>query len=222
MNQISLLYHDVVSDAAGKSGFPGADADIYKLDEVNFTRHLEHVSGLGAGRVRLLTGSTDFSSPPAPIFFTFDDGGMSAVEPTASLLEAHGWRGHFFIVTAQIDTPGFLTTGQLRELHRRGHHIGSHSHSHPSGFSRLGWEQMLYEWQESRLILGEILGEPVWTASVPGGFYSRQVARAAGIAGYRLLFTSEPTARVGRVGDVTILGRYGIQRQTSPSRQCNP
>ncbi|MBI3555161.1 MAG: polysaccharide deacetylase family protein [Deltaproteobacteria bacterium] len=216
MKQISLLYHDVVRGHASASGFPGADADIYKLEEANFSAHLSQIAKLGEGRVQLLKKSAEFQAQPIPILFTFDDGGVSAHEPTASLLEARGWRGHFYIVTERVGQPGFLSADQIRDLHRRGHHIGSHSHSHPAGFSTLTWEKMLHEWKESRRILGEILGEPAWSASVPGGFYSREVARAAHEAGYTILFNSEPTAVVSQMGRLTILGRYGIQRQTSP------
>lgn len=215
MKQISLLYHDVVGVDADSSGFPGAAANIYKLQRETFSAHLEAVAGLGNPEVRVLGRPGDLAKGPPPILYTFDDGGVSALEPTASLLEAHGWRGHFYVVTERIGQPGFLTREQIVELRRRGHHIGSHSHSHPSRFSQLGWDRMVHEWRESRRILAEILGEPVWSASVPGGFYSRQVALAARKAGYELLFTSEPNADVGDVEGLRVLGRYDIRRDTS-------
>jgi peptidoglycan/xylan/chitin deacetylase (PgdA/CDA1 family) len=139
---------------------------------------------------------------------------VTAHEPTAAILEARGVRGHFFIVTQRVGQPGFLTDAQIRDLHARGHNIGSHSHSHPTRFSALGYGDMLYEWFESRRILTEILGEPPYTASVPGGFHSTEVARAANEAGFRVLFNSEPTSRVHRVGDLAVLGRYGIKNGT--------
>ncbi|MBI3544638.1 MAG: polysaccharide deacetylase family protein [Deltaproteobacteria bacterium] len=219
MKQISLLYHDVVKNEndAGASGFPGADADIYKLDEANFSAHLARIAELGQDRVQVVGRGGELSAAGgAPVLFTFDDGGVSAHEPTARLLEARGWRGHFFVVTERVGQPGFLSREQIVDLHRRGHHIGSHSHSHPSRFSQIGWEKMVHEWKESRRILEEILGQPVWSASVPGGFYSRQVARAAREAGYTVMFNSEPDARVSRVEGLVLLGRYGIQRQTTP------
>src|ERR1039458_5638385 len=39
---------------------------------------------------------------------------MSANHP--ALLEDRGWRGHFFITTDRIGTPGFLTESELRDL----------------------------------------------------------------------------------------------------------
>lgn len=217
--QTALLYHDVIESLAhaSDSGFAGADADAYKLDRVGFTAQLDAIArGLDPQRA-------------ANLEFTFDDGGVTADEPTASLLEERGWRGHFFVVTDRIGQPGFLTADQIRDLHRRGHRIGSHSHTHPAGFSRLSPERMTYEWRRSREILEDILtpaGGPravVTTASVPGGFYSRQVALAALDAGYTTLYNSEPEARIKVVRaangrEIRVLGRFGVQRSTPVDR----
>jgi peptidoglycan/xylan/chitin deacetylase (PgdA/CDA1 family) len=115
-----------------------------------------------------------------------------------------------------IDQPGFLTSRQIRDLYDRGHHIGSHSHTHPARFSKLSYHQMLSEWSESRDILSGILVEPPFSVSVPGGFYSAEVARAARAAGYSVLFNSEPSCRVRYRSGVRVLGRYGIKKDTHP------
>ena len=217
MGPISLLYHDVVDGDPGTSGFPGADADSYKLEESNFTDHLEKIAACGAGhRVRVLSSTSELAGQPVgSILLTFDDGGVTAINPTARLLEARGWRGHFFIVTAKIDQPGFLSRAQILDLHRRGHHIGSHSHSHPSQFSKLSYAEMLDEWKESRRVLADVIGTHPISVSVPGGFFSRKVAHAARKAGYEILFNSEPTSKVRYLDGLGILGRYGIKRDTS-------
>ena len=214
--QISLLYHDVLLTGMvpAASGFVGADADIYKLKQCLFSEHLKKISEI-AGRVGVLTEPALPWTAQAPVLFTFDDGGVTADEPTARLLEERGWRGHFYIVTERMDQPGFLTRAQIRDLDRRGHVIGSHSHSHPAGFSRLSHERMVHEWKHSRELLEALLGKPVWSASVPGGFYSRDVARAAAEAGYRVLYNSEPNAEPEQVEGLLVLGRYGIQHETS-------
>ena len=85
----------------------------------------------------------------------------------ARLLEQHGWRGHFFIATDYIGRPGFLTESQLAELARRGHCIGGHGVSHPARMSACSTRELDHEWQTSARILGEIVGHPVTTASVP-------------------------------------------------------
>ena len=196
------MYHDVVENGNySASGFPGAGADRYKLDRLDFERHLRAIrEAVGNG----------------PVLLTFDDGGVSAHERIAGMLEKFGWRGHFFITTNWIGTAGFLSAEQIRELDRRGHTVGSHSASHPVRMSQIPREQMLAEWRGSRERLAEILGHSVECASVPGGYYSRKIAQAAAQAGIRTLFTSEPTASVHVVDGCEVIGRYVVQQGMGP------
>src|SRR5215471_17775111 len=104
----AIMYHDVVEDGDfASSGFPGEGANVYKLRREDFQGHLDAIAAAGAKDVLL----------------TFDDGGVSFHTPVASLLEAYGWRGHFFVTTDRIGTPGFLSEDQIRDLYRRGHLI---------------------------------------------------------------------------------------------------
>ena len=157
-----------------------------------------------------------FRSEGRPVLLTFDDGGVSFHHPIADLLESRGWRGHFFITTDRIGTPGFLTEAQLRELDRRGHIIGSHSCSHPTRMAALNRADLDREWRQSIARLSAVLGDAVKVASVPGGYYSRDVAESAAAAGIEALFTSEPTAQVGMLSGCRVLGRYVVQRGMPP------
>jgi peptidoglycan/xylan/chitin deacetylase (PgdA/CDA1 family) len=78
--------------------------------------------------------------------------------------------------------------------------------------SACGWEELVVEWRNSRDTLAEILGEDVTVASVPGGYFSKRVARAASSAGIRVLFTSEPTIQCRVVDECLVVGRYFFQR----------
>lgn len=199
---MSLLYHDVVPDGQYRSsGFSSPDADIYKLDASEFRRHLQAITARGV--------------PPHAGLFTFDDGGVSALEPTATLLEEFGFIGNFFITTDFIGTAGFLSRAQIQSLRRRGHIIGSHSCSHPTRMALCSTDQLRREWSESRVVLRDILGEDVISASVPGGFYSRKVAEAAAASGIRILYTSEPTATQADVDGTVVIGRYSVQQGTA-------
>jgi peptidoglycan/xylan/chitin deacetylase (PgdA/CDA1 family) len=233
LKQFSLLYHDVLRSTGDSpstsSGFSGADAESYKLDASLFANHLEIISQFKPKNVQTLSKFSILPSEdrPWPIQFTFDDGGSSAHEIIADMLEEKGWKGNFFIVTARIGQTGFMSKPQIQDLHRRGHHIGSHSHTHPSRFSHLSRQKIQEEWRISRTILSDLLGEPVRSASVPGGYYSRVVAEAAREVGYSFLFNSEPTTRVKQVGSLIVLGRFGIRRTTSSNEalalvQSNP
>ncbi len=204
----TLLYHDVV--ACGQfaaSGFRGADADIYKLEQAEFVTHLEKIER--ASRDICVGVLCDAALCPnsQTLLFTFDDGGASAI-PVADLLETRGWRGHFLITTDYVGKPGFLTASQVRELRSRGHVVGSHSCSHPPRISHCSQIQLDYEWRQSVSVLSDLLGEAVRIASVPGGYYHKRVGEAAAAAGISVLFNSEPTSRVARIDGCLILGRY--------------
>jgi peptidoglycan/xylan/chitin deacetylase (PgdA/CDA1 family) len=200
MQALAIMYHDVVENGDFESsGFPGEGANVYKLRREDFERHLNAIAGVGR-----------------PVLLTFDDGGVSSLHPIADMLESHGWRGHFFITTDRIGTPGFLTEAQLRELHRRGHIVGSHSRSHPTRMAALTRAELDGEWRESLARLSGVLGDAVKVASVPGGYYSREVGESAAAAGVEALFTSEPTARVEMLNGCRVFGRYVVQRGMGP------
>ena len=100
-------------------------------------------------------------------------------------------RGYCFVTTSCIGQRGFLNPSQIRELAGRGHIIGSHSVSHPARFSLLTPDAMRAEWRDSRKALEDILGGRVVTASVPGGYFSQEVAQTAAECGFCGLITLE-------------------------------
>jgi peptidoglycan/xylan/chitin deacetylase (PgdA/CDA1 family) len=212
-----VLYHDVIESADwDSSGFTGPGTAKYKLSRPEFEAHLAAIA-----KVRHTPASTahelaNDGDEMFPFLLTFDDGGESAATSTVDLLEKHGWRGHFFVTANQISRKGFLSAEQIRCLRRRGHVIGSHSFSHPVRMSRCSKEELTDEWTRSIKILSDILGEQVDTASVPGGYYSNQVAETAAAAGIRVLFNSEPITTVHTVLNCMVIGRYNIFKGMSP------
>jgi peptidoglycan/xylan/chitin deacetylase (PgdA/CDA1 family) len=206
----ALIYHDIA--AAGeldRTGFPGPVAARYKLDAAAFEAHLDAIGATGV--------SVGSFGGGAGVALTFDDGGASAML-AASMLERRGWRGHFFITTGRIGTPGFLTAEEVSDLAGRGHAIGSHSDTHPTYMGTLSPDQLAREWRTSRETLAGILGEPPSSAAVPGGFLSDAVLEEAARAGYRLLMTSQPTARSSRFDGMLVHGRFTIWANTTPAR----
>ena len=207
----TLMYHDIAPLAERDTvGFPGPLAGRYKLEPEAFEAHLDAVAATG-----LEIGTLEADRPAPQVLLSFDDGGSSALL-VADMLERRGWRGQFFVTTARIGTSGFLSRKDVSALAKRGHVIGSHSHTHPTYMGRLSRGDLDLEWSTSRTLLGEILGAAPRTASVPGGYLSNEVVAAAAAAGYELLFTSEPTARA-RHGAITVRGRYTIWAST-PAR----
>jgi peptidoglycan/xylan/chitin deacetylase (PgdA/CDA1 family) len=206
----ALIYHDVApAETREETGFRGPAAARYKLDVEAFDAHLNAIetTGVSVGPVSSGAGAA----------LTFDDGGASALL-AAEMLERRGWRGAFFVTTGRIGTPGFLNADGVRELVARGHEVGSHSHTHPTYMGTLTREELAGEWVASREILAELLGGPPHSAAVPGGFLSPTVLEEAARAGYRLLMTSEPSARPSRREGMLVHGRYTIWAATPPTR----
>jgi len=208
MKARALMYHGLAAEGGPRDGFMRPGAAAYSVAPERFGEHLERIAaatGRPPGRVDALT--------PGAWMLTFDDGAASALE-AAEQLGQRSWRGHFFIVTDLVGTPGFLGWDEIRELARAGHVIGSHSCSHPDRMAACSWDELLEEWSRSVASLADALGRPVTTASVPGGLYSSSVGRTAAAAGITALFTSLPSQRLRSVDGCQLIGRYAIRRDT--------
>jgi peptidoglycan/xylan/chitin deacetylase (PgdA/CDA1 family) len=190
------MYHDVVEDKG---------ADVYAIGPRRFHEHLDAIDRPPATADSFASGDW---------MITFDDGGSSALA-VGEELARRSWRGHFFIATDVVGSPGFLDWDGVRAVAGMGHLIGSHSCSHPDRMADLTWEQLLDEWTRSAAVLADQLGGPVATASVPGGLYSNSVGRAAAAAGYTSLFTSLPSQQLASVEGCRLIGRWAIRRDTS-------
>jgi peptidoglycan/xylan/chitin deacetylase (PgdA/CDA1 family) len=212
----SLLYHDVVLDGRyDTTGFQGTGPDRYKLDSVEFEEHLRVFAeqiGYPPATVQDLGGESRL-----PWLLTFDDGGLSALR-IAETLAARGWRGHFFVTADFIGAKRFLSAADIRSLDGMGHVIGSHSCSHPARMAQCSWAQLNDEWSRSKGVLEDIVGHPVAVASIPGGEYSKTVARAAAGVGIQQLFTSEPVLSVRGIDGCDVFGRFAIVRNVPPQR----
>lgn len=215
MGAITLGYHDVVERENRVYGAFRSAPKQYSVTKDAFRSHLEEIQRALKGR-KVKTFSRTDDAAALPVYLTFDDGAECSYSCTADELERLGWRGHFFVVSKWVGKTGFLDSWQIRELHERGHVIGSHSHTHPSRMSSLDRPRLWREWTRSQRILSDIIGAPVRTASIPNGYYSLPVARAAAQAGFETLFTSEPTTETWEVGGCTLLGRYAINASTTP------
>jgi peptidoglycan/xylan/chitin deacetylase (PgdA/CDA1 family) len=211
MKAIALGYHDVIAPADIQHSFLSNTRLRYALDLDNFRAHLDSISQR-TSRIALADDRREGGT--LSIFLTFDDGAECALTVIAGELEKRAWRGQFFVTTNWIGQPGFLSKSQIRELHKRGHGIGSHSCSHPARMSKLSNDNLRAEWEESCSALGDIVGDSIQTASVPDGYYSERVARAAADAGIRTLFTSEPTMSCFGVNGCLVVGRYFLQRHS--------
>ena len=192
------MYHDVYFASVTESGFQTDGANHYKVCATDFEQQVHLIKDL-------------------PITLSFDDGGVSFYTVIAPILERNNIRGHFFIATDYIGTDGFLNEEQIKDLHQRGHVIGSHSCSHPSDFRIIPFENRKMEWVNSVRKLSEIIGKPLKEVSIPNGFLQEDDLQVFKTLGISTIYTSKlGESRV--VEEMAIIGRIGIDNSMSPKK----
>jgi peptidoglycan/xylan/chitin deacetylase (PgdA/CDA1 family) len=100
------------------------------------------------------------------VWLTIDDGPSDDTDAILDLLDAHGAKATFFLVGQRA----LARPDLVRAIAGRGHGIGNHSSTHPSGsFWALGAARMRDEISECQAILRGITGQvPRWFRAVVG------------------------------------------------------
>ncbi|CRK35330.1 Chitin deacetylase like protein [Verticillium longisporum] len=98
-------------------------------------------------------------SSPGKIALTFDDGPGTLTAGIVDTLEKNNVKGTFFMV-GKNGGDG-LTTGNydslLKRMHAGGHHLASHSFSHPN-FDEIDYDQKVLELEKNEKAFADILG----------------------------------------------------------------
>jgi peptidoglycan/xylan/chitin deacetylase (PgdA/CDA1 family) len=202
-----LYYHRVGPPRPGlpRKGFvsPGAfRAQMKWLRRSGWT-----VLSLGAYVDALASGR---AAPRRGIVITFDDGFSDCLTHARPVLEEHGIPATFFIVSAAVGktdrwnpTHGthperLMGWDDLRDLHRAGFEIGSHTATHRR-LAELSPDEARQEMAVSRARLEDGLGAPVRHLAYPQGNWSPEVAAMARGAGYAsACATRRGAVRAGR------------------------
>jgi peptidoglycan/xylan/chitin deacetylase (PgdA/CDA1 family) len=121
---------------------------------------------------------------------SFDDGNASDVEHGLPALAARGLTATFFVLAGRLDTPGSLSTEQVRALLAAGMGIGTHGMDHRPWVG-LDETTRRRELVEARDRLQELTGTPVDEAALPLGRYDRRLLRHLRALGYRRVHTSD-------------------------------
>jgi peptidoglycan/xylan/chitin deacetylase (PgdA/CDA1 family) len=164
---------------------------------------------------RAVRAGGDEAPPRRSIVITFDDGTLDFWEHAKPILARHGFTATLFVVTGQVgghsawdrelgepDRP-LMSWDQIRQLHRAGFEIGSHTHTHRP-LTELTEAEVRSELDRSRRTLADELGAVPQFLAYPRGFYTdrhKRLAREAGYAGacavilrWRDLWRSDPYA----------------------------
>lgn len=200
-----LTYHKV---CAGR----GEEAEFYTVSRPVLARQLRAVAAAGLQPL----GPADLTKarPAADRRFmlSFDDGTKDHAETVMPLLNSLNLRAVFFVPTAQLNQPGYLSSAQLKELAAAGHTIGCHSHEHKR-MDVLSKDEIQHQFEQSRSILRDATGVEPWIFAPPGGFINAAVRAAALHSGLRHI----RTMRWGfnRQPDLAALETVPINRHTS-------
>jgi peptidoglycan/xylan/chitin deacetylase (PgdA/CDA1 family) len=206
-----LLYHRFVREDADLARYPGTEI-IFTVTARRFEEHMASLAQQGycsVGPDQVYAFLTDGKAlPERPIMITVDDGWRSDIDIMLPILERYGFGCTIFVTTGPeawifkkfrgLDRG--LTAEEVRELHRRGVSIGSHTVTHPY-LIEMSDEEIRREFRDSKSTLEEWTGAPCRFLSIPGNFYDRRIARIARACGYEAVFT----ANVGTVSRVTDL-----------------
>lgn len=175
-----FTYHRVLDCA------DNGEPEYYRISSGQLAEHLEVLTS--RGWETLLVQDLGNAALENRYVLTFDDGTSDHYEVVLPLLKRHGCRGSFYVSTARLDRPGYLTRTQVREMAAAGHEIGSHSHEHQR-MDVLSEADIRQQIAKSQEILAEVTGSKPVTFVPPGGFMNERVGRIAGELGMRALRT---------------------------------
>jgi peptidoglycan/xylan/chitin deacetylase (PgdA/CDA1 family) len=209
-----LMYHDVYRGSTPDPAI-ATGAARYHVSERAFRRQAEIVASAG---VVVRTAAEHVAAVRErdarhSITLTFDDGWHGSLSAGVERLAEQGLRATFFVTRDYVGRRGFADPSLIREARAAGMEIGSHGATHRF-LGRCSEEELRAELGDSKAFLEDLLGEPVTTASAPGGDWTPLVARIARECGYEALCTSQPGTNDDGT-DLYRLRRVAIRSGTS-------
>jgi peptidoglycan/xylan/chitin deacetylase (PgdA/CDA1 family) len=175
-----LTYHKV-SKAADRR-------DFYTVSGEQLAQHIDLLRQRGCEYLRIEELIDAQTVPANKFILTFDDGTADHHEVVFPLLQKLRCPAAFFIPTAKLNRPGYLTDAQVKELSAAGHTIGSHSHEH-ARLDILPLDEIGRQIVQSQEIIAGLVGIKPVTFVPPGGFTNIRVRQAAMDSGIKALRT---------------------------------
>lgn len=178
-----LTYHKVLRAVDSESGF-------YTIAADQLERQLELLSrnGLRALGPGELVGRE--ASSERAYLLSFDDGTVDHYEVVLPLLVRYGCRAVFFVPSARLDRPGYLSSQQATELSKAGQTLGLHGHEHRR-LDSVPEADMRQQMELSHKIIKGLMGEsPLFFAPV-GGYMNRRLRAIALESGIKVIRTMQ-------------------------------
>lgn len=114
--------------------------------------------------------------PEKPVMLTFDDTDYDQYEVGAKVLDQHGFKGVYFIMTVSIGKKGkvhYMSKEDIKYLADNGNTIGSHTYDHKN-FKKYTAEDFVQQLDKPTAKLEEITGKKILDFAYPFGLWNSQ------------------------------------------------
>jgi len=215
-----LLYHNISRTFSpyGSIVFPGV-----------FTKHIRFLRSNG---IKFL-GPEEFFEADSGVLLTFDDGFIDLYKFAFPVLTEGNVPALMFVVSGYAGRKNqwdvnigksftHLSWSRIKEMHKYGISIGSHSHLHPD-YSRSPVDVVEKDMETSLNIISDKIGEKVKYLSYPFGRIRKKEWKLAEEAGYEKAFISTPVETnnpylIGRWSVYTIDTLFNLSAKTGLNR----
>jgi peptidoglycan/xylan/chitin deacetylase (PgdA/CDA1 family) len=186
-----LLYHSISDSPRGRFA-------SFTVSRATFWKHLDRLVELGFTTVTvgqlIERRSAGDPLPHRTAVITVDDGFADFADAWPELT-GRGLNATLYVTAAKIGETSrwlaplragdvqMLSAAQLQQLAADGCEIGAHSLTHPQ-LDCLSLAAASAEIRQSKIVLEQILGQPVDTFAYPYGYHSRAVKQLVVAAGY--------------------------------------
>ena len=197
-----FMYHLIMEE-------PYSVYDGLFMRPADFAAQMDSVAQSGA--LTLFADEYRLTESPS-VIITFDDGYEDNYTTAFPILKERGLKATIFLITDLIDTPGYLTRGQIKEMAASGLiRFGCHTKSHYD-LSTLNEAMVKRQLDISTMLIEELVGYDVRALAYPTGGYNDLVVQ---MAAERFDFAYTTKSPYSTAADNMILiPRYAVYRDS--------
>lgn len=186
--------------------------------DVTVFRVIKGVGTLTLDNVSIVpnTNAASEAFPNGAVTLSLDDGWLSQYQNAIPSMNAHGFKGTFYMVSrrfADNGFPGFVSKAQIQDMFRMGHEIGAHTQTHPH-LTQLTPAEQQQQISGSRQDLLAMNVGPINAFAYPYGEYdstTMQIVKNAGFSSARSTIDGYANA----ISDHYQLPRQGVINTTT-------